>query len=706
MNHGDWQDANTHYIAAAVAWVRALLRERVKPPAAAQRLAQPGPPARPGSTQQGQSFWRSVGRRRVLVSEPAPLPETELIAIPSGDRASAAAAEMSGIAAAMTRPPALLTLAKSLGLSDFERNVLLLCAATELDTSVAGLCAQAQGDPARPYPTFALALTLFDDAAWESLAPERPLRYWRLIEISQSGATPLTVSALRADERIVNLLKGVTYLDERLTPLLTALPDPEGDVPASQRAVAESIVDQLRVIQAHEAPAIQLLGVDAVGKQVVASVVCHAFGLQPYRLDARALPAMPAELDSLARLWLRESSLLSVALYLDADGVDGAHSASIDTLLARLDGVPVFVASRHLRPVAGRAPIAADVAKPTPSEQRECWAAALGDAAGAIPGALAAQFSLNAATIRELAHRATADPHADTATLQARLWDATRALTRPQVDTLAHHVVPRATWHDIVLPAAETALLHQIADQVGHRDFVYRRWGFARLSRGAGISVLFAGASGSGKTLAAEVLASHLRLDLFRIDLSAVMSKYIGETEANLRRLFDAAEDGGVILFFDEADALFGKRTEVKDSHDRYANIEINYLLQRMESYGGLAILATNMKSALDQAFMRRLRFVVDFPFPGVPERTAMWRRAFPVETPIEGIDAERLARLNVVGGNIAVIALNAAFAAARVGTPVTMPLVFAAARDEFRKLGLFVNEAEFQWKPPAEVVA
>src|SRR6185437_12088899 len=176
-----------------------------------------------------------------------------------------------------------------------------------------------------------------------------------------------------------------------------------------------------------------------------------------------------------------------------------------------------------------------------------------------------------------------------------------------------------------------------------------------------------------------------------------VVSKYIGETEKNLRRLFDAAENGGAILFFDEADALFGKRSEVKDSHDRYANIEINYLLQRMEAYRGLAILATNMKSALDPAFMRRLRFVVGFPFPHVAERKVIWQKVFPPRVPTDGLDFDRLARLNLTGGNIHSVALNAAFTAAQTGTPVTMPLVLDAARTELRKLGRVVNELEFR---------
>src|SRR6185436_10184559 len=265
----------------------------------------------------------------------------------------------------------------------------------------------------------------------------------------------------------------------------------------------------------------------------------------------------------------------------------------------------------------------------------------------------------------------------------------------------------KATWDDIVLPSAESTLLHQIAEQVAHRTTVYEQWGFSqKMSRGLGISALFSGESGTGKTMAAEVIAHEMRMNLYRIDLSAVISKYIGETEKNLRRLFDAAENGGAILFFDEADALFGKRSEVSDSHDRYANIEINYLLQRMEAYRGLAILATNMKSALDPAFLRRLRFIVRFPFPGVSERKAIWQKVFPAEVPKVGLDFDRLARLNITGGHIHNVAINAAFLAARSRSPVNMSLILSAARAEFRKIERPINEADFRWQDPAEVAA
>ena len=284
--------------------------------------------------------------------------------------------------------------------------------------------------------------------------------------------------------------------------------------------------------------------------------------------------------------------------------------------------------------------------------------------------AIASQFSMGLPAIRSVAAealaRAAASPGKDVADAA---WHACRARCRTKLDGLAQRIEPAAGWNDLVLPDPQMQLLRQIAVHVRHRATVYDAWGFAaKSSRGLGIAALFAGASGTGKTMAAEVLAAELRLDLYRIDLASMVSKYIGETEKNLRKVFDAAEESGAILLFDEADALFGKRSEVKDSHDRYANVEVSYLLQRVEAYRGLAILTTNLKSAIDSAFLRRLRFVVQFPFPDVAQRAEIWRRVFPKETPTEGLDVTKLAKLNVAGGNIRNIALTAAFLAAQSG--------------------------------------
>jgi SpoVK/Ycf46/Vps4 family AAA+-type ATPase len=337
-----------------------------------------------------------------------------------------------------------------------------------------------------------------------------------------------------------------------------------------------------------------------------------------------------------------------------------------------------------------------DVRKPNAAEQRSLWQAAVGPAAASLDGgldALIAQFDLDADDISSVSVAAAAERTAPDAAessdaLIQRLWRECRAVARPRLDDLAQRIDPMAKWDDLVLPAASKQTLREIAAQVRRRAIVYERWGFGETSaRGLGISALFAGASGTGKTMAAEVLAGELELDLDRIDLSAVVSKYIGETERNLRRVFDAAESGNAILLFDEADALFGKRSEVKDSHDRYANIEVSYLLQRMEAYRGLAVLTTNLRDSLDVAFSRRLRFVVQFPFPDAEQRAEIWRRVFPIATPTDGLDPNRLARLGVCGGNIRNIAMSAAFLAADAGEPVRMSHVLRAARGECAKL-------------------
>jgi SpoVK/Ycf46/Vps4 family AAA+-type ATPase len=256
------------------------------------------------------------------------------------------------------------------------------------------------------------------------------------------------------------------------------------------------------------------------------------------------------------------------------------------------------------------------------------------------------------------------------------------------MNDLAQRIEPAASWNDLVLPDLQKRTLSDVVLHMRQRAKVYQQWGFAAKSaRGLGISALFAGGSGTGKTMAAEVLAAELKLDLYRIDLSTVVSKYIGETEKNLRRVFDAAEASGAILLFDEADALFGKRSEIRDSHDRYANIEVSYLLQRIESYRGLAILTTNLKDSLDSAFLRRIRFVVQFPFPDLDQRTEIWRRMFPHATPTEGLDPTKLARLSVAGGNIRNIALGAAFLAAGDGTSVRMAHLLRAAQSECAKI-------------------
>lgn len=714
----DWSTGNQRYLTAALAWLRLLLeRQAGRHPTAL--IVPPGswttpPSAAPAPTPRRLRFF---GRPATAPATPASAPAQESASPPAQEPILLAAPAHSSIeqqvvdaaarmreAEAMQPPPALLLLAQQLNLSPFEREVLLLCAAMELDTRIPTLCARAQDDPKLTYPTFALALALFDDAAWDVLSPEGGLRHWRLIEITQPSGQPLTTNPLRADERIVNYINGLNYVDDRLSPLLAPLAlsaDTPELAPSQRRAVDRIAQNWAEPLPGSPFPLVQLLGTDTPSKQLVAAHAAAAPGLHLYRMPAELLPQQAGDLETFARLWQRETVLLRAALFLDAQEVESgaaseAQRPQLTRFLTRTDGV-FFLSVREIWTGMGRANVAVDVGRPTPSEQRSAWADALGAEAGDSPALLAGQFNLDLTAINRIAQ---ARSGADETPVHERLWDACLASTRPRMDALAQRLEPKATWDDIVLPAAEDALLHRIADQVAQRTKVYEEWGFSeKMSRGWGINALFAGPSGTGKTMAAEVIANHLRLNLYRIDLSAVVSKYIGETEDNLRRLFDAAEDGGAILLFDEADALYGKRTEVKDSHDRYANIEISYLLQRMEAYRGLAILTTNMKNALDTAFLRRLRFIVNFPFPGLPERVAIWQKVFPEQTLKADLDFGRLARLPATGGMIHNIALNAAFAAAHAGTRVTMPQVLDAARAEFQKLEQPVPDREFAWQ-------
>jgi hypothetical protein len=700
----DWLESNDRYLGSALRWLRLLLEWYE---AGQSGPASALPPARPAvATAEPPRRWQLWRRGHGDGDRPP-----ARLALPRGSDLAGEVAEASRAmrAAAETHPPpALVTLGRQLGLTPFEHEVLLLCTALEFDPYVGELCARAQGDRQLTHPTFALALSMFPDPTWDALSPHRSLRYWRLIEISQAPGQPLTTSPLRADERIVNYVKGLNELDDRLEPLLAPLPEPSVALPPSQSATVEQLVDEWRTSGPDSLPVIQLLGNDGPSKLAVAAAAAGRLRRRVYRLHADLVPTDSAEVETLARLWHRESLLLDVALLIDAQDservAEAAPGAPLDRFLTRSNGV-FFLATREPMRSLDRASFGVEVARPTTAEQRDAWSGRLGAAAGELPARLAAQFDLDAGAIDSIAAGAVeANGGGD---LADRVWRSSLAATRLRLDALAERIEPRATWEHIVLPEQQAGVLRRIADQCGQRNRVYEEWGFARrMSRGFGINALFAGPSGTGKTMAAEVLANDLRLVLYRIDLSAVVSKYIGETPKNLRRVFDAAEGGPALLFFDEADALFGKRSEVKDSHDRYANIEINYLLQRMEAYRGLAVLATNMKESLDPAFLRRLRFIVTFPVPDVEQRRELWRRAFPPETPVADLDVDRLARLPATGGMVHNIALNAAFAAAGSGDRLTMPQVLEAARTEFRKLEMPVSDSDFAWQDHNGVTA
>ncbi len=584
-------------------------------------------------------------------------------------------------------PSALEQLAPIFGLSTFERDILLLCAGCELDGNFPTLCALAQGDPQKPYPTFSLALNLLNDAHWSAFTPSAPLRRWKLIELGSGGT--LTLSPVRISERILHYLTGVQYLDEQLLGLI----EPIRQLPLSvnsHQAIAESLAETWSNSSGNTAlPVIQLCGNEIYSKRAIAVAACSQLGLKLHSINAAVISRNITEVNQFLRLWEREAVLTGSALLLDCEELNGneLNSVGISRIIEQINSPAILLASERML-ANQRAVIYFDVVKPNSSEQRSLWQDTFKQHQIQLDNyveTLVSQFYLSAPDINAACANALSKT---TESLTTSLWDACRLQARPRLETLAQRIEAIAGWNDLVLPEAQMATLSEIVAHVRQRAKVYENWGFAGKSdRGLGISALFSGPSGTGKTTAAEVIAKELRLDLYRIDLSSVVSKYIGETEKNLRRIFDAAESGGAILLFDEADALFGKRSEVKDSHDRHANIEVSYLLQRMEAYRGLAILTTNLKGSLDTAFMRRIRFVVQFAFPDIHQREEIWRRIFPQQTPTQDLDVSKLAKLSVAGGNIRNIALNAAFIAADADESVSMEHILRAARSEHAKL-------------------
>jgi ATPase family associated with various cellular activities (AAA) len=592
--------------------------------------------------------------------------------------------------ASMAAPPAIDRLAQLFALTRFERELLLLCAGVDLDSRLAERCAEAQGSSQKTYATFGLAMAVLPEAHWDAITPSRPLRRFRMLDVQRGGT--LTSSPLRVDERVLHYLAGSNVIDPRVESLVRES-SPPGWIADEQREIALRIA-RLLESYAQYSPLVHLCGDDPLGHEDIAVFAAHELHRRLVLVKAEVLPAVGPELDQFALLWERESLLLPGALLVQGASAD--LSAAASHLVERLPGV-VFISTRE--PVRlNRTFVRLDANKPGPIQQKQLWRTALGeDATAALNGTLddiSEQFRLSARVIAStgylLGSREPLQPD--------DVWDACRSLARPRLEDLAQRIAPGATWDDLVLPALQKKTLRQLAAQVRHRMKVYETWGFAHKGRrGLGVGALFTGVSGTGKTMAAEVLARELKLDLYRIDLSSVVSKYIGETEKNLRQVFDAAEEGGVLLLFDEADALFGKRSEVRDSHDRYANIEVGYLLQRIEAYQGLAILTTNLKSSIDTAFQRRLRFIINFPFPDAALREAIWKTVFPGATPTHDLDHKKLAQLNVTGGNIRNIALNAAFLAADAGTAVYMTNLVEAAKLEALKIDRPLSDAEIR---------
>jgi hypothetical protein len=604
---------------------------------------------------------------------------------------------------AQRSPFPLDELLAAFGLDGFTRATLTLALAAELDAALPRLLAYAQDDASLRHPTAGLALELFvatepDERATVRFAftPNGPLERLALIQRTNDPLMSAAARPLRLDSRVRSFLQG---LDESSAAFALGVV-PAGPTPVEFADAANLVAAALaRMPVGARPPVINLVVSSERSAASMASAIGTRAGMAVHSAN---VDATGSDVEGMIAMLDRESVLRQTGYLIETGDEDLGRRAEIVERCAAL----VIVASRH--PIRVRRPVVTvTVGQPAPASRRALWKEALGPVSGEVEDSL-----------REVIHHFDLDPEsiarvAASAVGQARLrgdsvsrrdvWQACRSFGRRRLGGLAERIDADFGWDDIVLPAAARVQLEEICAQVRHRATVYEDWDFARrLPRGRGVTALFAGPSGTGKTMAAEVLAHELDLDLYRIDLAGVVNKYIGETEKNLRRIFAAAEESGAILFFDEADALFGKRTDVRDSHDRYANIEIDYLLQRMEAYTGLAILATNRKAALDRAFLRRLRFLVDFPFPAADLRLRIWQKVLPSSAPMRAIDFGALSQLDLAGGSIQSVALNAAFLAASDGRVITMDHLSHAASREYAKLDKVPTDADFGGLPSA----
>ncbi|MGY1456763.1 AAA family ATPase [Streptomyces sp. SS8] len=616
-------------------------------------------------------------------------------------------------------PPAgssLDKLVRRFGLSPLDLDLLLIAMAPDLDARFEKLYGYLNDDLTRRRPTVGLALELCGLAgaapARFRLAPGAPLVEGGLVEVTEPERPPLS-RVLAVPDRVTGHLLGNTRPDARLAGVLgEAWEDPAAE-PAQIRRAAAAAGTGAGLVH------LRGRGGDAAGLAVAA---LRAAGPRPLVLDAAALARRCGDVPALARVAALEARLTGSGVVLGPlealPDKPGERARTLGTLCAALRGIPFLThGATDWDPAwAADTPVTVTVPAPSPERQAARWRYALERAPGGIraagPTAGGTVGDTEALARAVAAHRLdsgqlrrAADVASRTAALEGRpvgpddLRAAVRAQNGAGLDRLARRVEPAVGWDDLVLPPVTHRRLRELALRARHREQVLGRWGMRPGGgRGRGVVALFAGESGTGKTMSAEVVAADLGMDLYVVDLSTVVDKYVGETEKNLERIFTEASAVNAVLLFDEADAIFGKRSEVRDAHDRHANIESAYLLQRMESFDGIAVLTTNLRANLDEAFTRRLDVVADFPVPDAGQRLALWERCLGGALPRDGdLDLGFCAdRFEMAGGSIRACAVTAAYLAAEAGGPLTIRQVVMAVAQEYRKLGRLVLESEF----------
>jgi AAA+ superfamily predicted ATPase len=534
----------------------------------------------------------------------------------------------------------------------------------------------------------------------------------------EAAQNSLLARPLRVDERIVDFVLGSDRVDARLadyTQLFGTHDAASGwELPHDVVRGLVRVLEQRRVGRV-----IYLRGPIGAGKRAVARAASAAAQRSMLLVDVPAiLAALGERASSTLPAAVREAALQDAVLVFEDfdallvdDAAAGVALAALRRAVAEHRGPVVLLGEQRWEPstwIPGLPALGIDVYSLAAGDRVRLWRSQVD---GQLPADSVTELAARYRLVEDDAIRAVvaeahsrADLRGSEVVEAVDVRGAARAIASPPLEGLARHIQPRYRWDDIVLPPDGIAQLHEICSRVRHQVTVLERWGYGRKhARRSGITALFAGAPGTGKTMAAEIVSGSLGLDLYRIDLSSVVSKYIGETEKNLERIFRAADQGDAVLLFDEADAIFGKRSEVRDARDRYANVEVAYLLQRLENYEGLAVLTTNLRGNIDEAFIRRLDSVLEFPLPEEPERLQIWQRALPSEAPIDpAADLQFLARkFRLAGGHIRNIALTAAFLAAEDNAPIDMRHLVRATRREYQKLGKLVAEADFEQHYP-----
>ena len=619
----------------------------------------------------------------------------------------------------------LLWLAREYDLSTFDLDVILIALATELDLSYEKVFGYLQDDITRKRPSVDLALNLLCPSAADRQVGlthfllDSPLIKHKLLQSDSDPDRSILARELRLDEGIVNLLLGVKALDSRLADFCQLI---DSNVSLADIPIDDNLKRALQVLTTRantETLSLHFRGPASTSKRQTAEAVAGQTSSKLLIVVdiERALSVAP-DFDQGLRLILREVRFRQAALYFEHLDVllNEDRAVTYRQFLNALEQASSTIILSGEKPLGASLRIyEVDFRVPDFALRRTCWKENLSRHGVVLDAnvldALAGSFRLTASEIEtavtaaiDRAHwraseQAVDDPFG-AQPMPQDLFACARARSSHNLGRFARKIELKYEWNDLVLPSDQLSQLSEICSRYRHQHVVYSNWGFGRkLSLGRGLSALFSGHPGTGKTMAAEVIANELLLDLYKIDLSQVVSKYIGETEKSLNSIFQEAQASNAILFFDEADALFGKRTEVKDSHDRYANIEVSYLLQKMEEYDGIAILATNLRKNIDEAFLRRMQFIIEFPFPDEEERKRIWEVVFPREAPIAGdVDLNQLARsIRLAGGNLKNIALAAAFYAASDGGIIRHQHIANAVRREYQKLGQSWSESDRQ---------